>query len=74
MTQKDFGMGYRASKPKEIKTVRFKITPKDLSLWNIDMKFITEPCEFDVMIGCSADDVVLSKRVKYGINENFNQT
>ena len=52
-------------KPGEIKPVRFKITPKELSLWDIDMKFIIEPGEFDIMIGRSADDIVFSKRVEY---------
>jgi beta-glucosidase len=52
-------------KPGEIKTVRFKIGPKDLSLWNVDMKFITEPGEFEIMIGRSADDIVFSKSVEY---------
>ncbi len=52
-------------KPGEIKTVRFKITPKDLSLWNSDMKFVTEPGAFEIMIGRSADDVVFSKSVEY---------
>jgi len=52
-------------KPGEIKTVRFKIGPKDLSLWNVDMKFVTEPGEFEIMIGRSADDVVFSKSVEY---------
>ena len=52
-------------KPGELKTVRFKITPKDLGLWNVDMKFITEPGEFEVMIGRSAVDVVLSKKIEY---------
>ncbi|NWJ52657.1 MAG: glycoside hydrolase family 3 C-terminal domain-containing protein [Bacteroidetes bacterium] len=49
----------------ELKTVRFKIVPQDLSLWNVDMKFITEPGVFDIMIGRSADDVVLSKSVEF---------
>ena len=52
-------------KPGELKSVRFKITPKDLGLWNVDMKFITEPGEFNVMIGRSAVDIVLSKKIEY---------
>ena len=52
-------------KPGELKSVRFKITPKDLGLWNVDMKFITEPGEFDVMVARSAVDIILSKRIEY---------
>lgn len=52
-------------KPGELKSVRFKITPKDLGLWNVDMKFITEPGEFNIMIGRSAVDIVLSKKIEY---------
>ncbi|SDF40341.1 beta-glucosidase [Mucilaginibacter pineti] len=52
-------------KPGETKTVRFTIKPKDLSIWNINMQQVTEPGTFDVMIGRSAEDVVLKKTLEY---------
>jgi beta-glucosidase len=52
-------------KPGEQKQVSFKISPKDLGLWNVDMKYVTEPGEFDVMIAWSAVDVVFTKRIEY---------
>ncbi len=49
----------------ELKTVRFKITPRDLALWNVDMRQVTEPGEFDIMIARSAVDIVSTKRIEY---------
>jgi beta-glucosidase len=37
--------------PGEKRTVSFKIGPDHLAFWNIDMKFIVEPGEFDVYVG-----------------------
>jgi beta-glucosidase len=33
------------------------LTPRSLSLWNVDMKRVVEPGEFDVMTGPSSDDL-----------------
>jgi len=43
--------------PGEHKTVTMTLTPRSLSLWNIDMKRVVEPGEFDVMTGPSSDDL-----------------
>ena len=51
--------------PGETKTVSFEINPADLAIWNRQMKFVTEPGKFDVMIGRAADDIVLKKQLVY---------
>jgi beta-glucosidase len=43
--------------PGEHKTVTMTLTPRSLSLWNIDMKRVVEPGEFEVMTGPSSDDL-----------------
>ena len=40
--------------PGETKTVTLEITPQKLAFWNIDMQFVVEPGEFDIMIGSSS--------------------
>lgn len=52
-------------KPNETQTVHFTIKPEDVAIWNTDMKFVTEPGTFDVMIARSAEDVVLKKTLEY---------
>jgi len=42
-------------KANESKTVEFEITPKDLSLWNVDMKEVVEKGEFEIMVGTLQD-------------------
>lgn len=54
-----------ALKPGETKTVKFTVTPEDIAIWNIDMKQVTEPGTFDVMIARSAADVVFTKTLEY---------
>ena len=39
----------------ETKTVTFEITPDDLRFYNIDMKFVSEPGDFEVYVGGSSD-------------------
>jgi beta-glucosidase len=51
--------------PGEIKTVNFTINSKDLSIWNRQMKLVTEPETFDVMIAKAADNVVRKKQLEY---------
>jgi beta-glucosidase len=46
-------------KPGETRTVTFMLQPKDLALWNRDMKFVVEPGKFRVMIGSSSEDIRL---------------
>jgi beta-glucosidase len=43
--------------PGQHQTVTMTLTPRDLSLWNRDMKRVVEPGEFEIMTGPSSDDV-----------------
>jgi beta-glucosidase len=52
-------------KPGETKTVKFTVKPDDIAIWSTDMKQVTEPGTFDVMIARSAEDVVLKKTLEY---------
>ncbi|MCW5914455.1 MAG: fibronectin type III-like domain-contianing protein [Chitinophagaceae bacterium] len=47
-------------KPGEAQTVTFVITPDKLAFYNEQGKFITEPGEFDIMIGSASDDIRLN--------------
>ncbi len=47
--------------PGETKEVALKITPEKLAFHNIDMKFIVEPGDFEIMIGSSSRDEDLFK-------------
>lgn len=51
--------------PGETKTVKFTVKPEDIAIWNIDMKQVTEPGTFDVLIARSAEDVVLKRTLEY---------
>jgi beta-glucosidase len=44
--------------PGETKTVKFIITPEKLEFYNVDMKRIVEPGEFEIMVGKSSVDVL----------------
>ena len=46
----------------EKQRVSFVLNARDLSLWNRDMKRVVEPGEFSVMIGRSAEDIVLTAK------------
>lgn len=48
--------------PDEKKSVKFKLTPQDLGLWNKDGHFVVDPGYFKVMIGASSDDIRLTDR------------
>lgn len=43
--------------PGESKSVEFVITPDKLAFYDEQLKFVTEPGEFDVMIGSASDDI-----------------
>ena len=45
--------------PGETKTVKLKLTPEDLSLYDRNMNFVVEPGIFKVMIGSSSQDIRL---------------
>jgi beta-glucosidase len=45
--------------PGEMKTVNFKLTPEELSLYDRNMNFVVEPGIFKVMVGSSSKDIRL---------------
>ena len=45
--------------PGETKTVKLKLLPEDLSLFDRNMNFVVEPGVFEVMIGSSSNDIRL---------------
>ncbi|MEP7107952.1 MAG: glycoside hydrolase family 3 C-terminal domain-containing protein [Ferruginibacter sp.] len=47
--------------PGEKKTVKFKLIPEDLSLFDRNMNFVVEPGSFMVMIGSSSEDIRLKE-------------
>jgi beta-glucosidase len=49
--------------PGETKIVRIEITPDKLAFHDIDMKYVVEPGEFEIMIGGSSRDKDLKKTV-----------
>ncbi|MGZ5192169.1 MAG: glycoside hydrolase family 3 C-terminal domain-containing protein, partial [Flavisolibacter sp.] len=48
-------------KPGETKTVTLEITPEKLAFHNVDIKFVVEPGEFEIMVGSSSKDEDLEK-------------
>ncbi len=50
-------------KPGETKKVSFDITPDRLAFHNIDMKFVVEPGDFEIMTGSSSRDEDLQKTI-----------
>ncbi|MHB1795942.1 MAG: fibronectin type III-like domain-contianing protein [Acidobacteriaceae bacterium] len=55
------GFARVALNPGETKTVTMKLTPEDLMLLNRDMHWTIVAGTFDLMIGKSSDDIVLSQ-------------
>ena len=49
--------------PGETKTVALDITPELLAFYNVNMKYVVEPGEFEIMVGSSSRDVDLQKVV-----------
>jgi beta-glucosidase len=47
----------------EKKRVEMTLTPEHLSLLNLDMKRVTEPGDFDIMIGSSSSDIRLNTKI-----------
>ena len=43
--------------PGERKTVSFELTPRDLSLWNVQMKRVVEPGTFTISAGPNSVDL-----------------
>jgi beta-glucosidase len=52
--------------PGEKKTVKFRLTPDHLSLFDINLKQVVEPGTFSVMVGSSSEDI----RLKGGFEVN----
>jgi beta-glucosidase len=50
--------------PGEKKTVKFRLLPEDLSLYDRDMNFVVEPGIFQVMVGSSSTDIRLKGEFK----------
>jgi beta-glucosidase len=50
-------------KPGETKTVTFEIKPDHLAFHNINMSYVVEPGEFEIMVGNSSRDEDLQKIV-----------
>ncbi len=49
--------------PGETRKVSFEITPDRLAFFDVEMKFVVEPGQFDIMIGASSRDEDLQKVV-----------
>jgi beta-glucosidase len=48
-------------RPGETKTVALDITPESLAFYDINMKYVVEPGEFEIMVGNSSRDADLQK-------------
>jgi len=48
-------------KPGESKTVTLEITPDSLAFYDINMDYVVEPGEFEIMVGNSSRDEDLQK-------------
>ncbi|MDQ8758098.1 glycoside hydrolase family 3 N-terminal domain-containing protein [Sphingosinicella sp. LHD-64] len=46
-----------ALRPGERRTVRFELTPADLSLWNLEMRRVVEPGTFTISVGPNSVDL-----------------
>lgn len=51
--------------PGQTERVSFTISPEDLGLWNKEMKYVTEPGEFEFMFGKSSEDIQCRKTATY---------
>ncbi|EEF60954.1 glycoside hydrolase family 3 N-terminal domain-containing protein [Pedosphaera parvula] len=49
--------------PGETKTVSLDLTPESLAFYDVNMKYVVEPGEFEIMVGNSSRDVDLQKVV-----------
>ena len=55
-------------KPGETTTVAIDITPASLRFWDVNMKYVVEPGEFEIMVGTSSRDQDLT-RLKLVVTE-----
>ncbi len=61
-----------ALNPGETKTVTMKLTPEDLMLLDRDMHWTVVPGTFDLMIGKSSADIVLSQPLEVQVTNPLN--
>lgn len=47
----------------ETQKVTFELPMKDLALWNIEMKEVVEPGEFELQVGTASDHILLTKTI-----------
>jgi beta-glucosidase len=47
--------------PGETKTVALDITPESLAFYDVHMKYVVEPGDFEIMVGNSSRDTDLQK-------------
>jgi beta-glucosidase len=50
-----------ALRPNESRTVELEITPESLAFYDIHMKYVVEPGDFEIMVGNSSGDTDLQK-------------
>jgi len=48
-------------RPGETRTVTLDITPESLAFYDLHMKYVVEPGEFEIMVGSSSRDTDLQK-------------
>lgn len=51
--------------PGESKTISFTINKDKLAFYNAQLKWVTEPGDFAIMIGGSSDNVALQQTIHY---------
>jgi beta-glucosidase len=49
--------------PGESTTVTFNITPAELSFFDVNMKYVVEPGDFEIMVGNSSRDADLTRLI-----------
>jgi beta-glucosidase len=57
------GLSKISLKPRQTQTVAFDITPESLAFYDVNMSYVVEPGEFEIMIGSSSRDCDLQKVV-----------
>ncbi|WP_242133434.1 glycoside hydrolase family 3 N-terminal domain-containing protein [Aestuariivivens marinum] len=49
--------------PSESKTIEFEIPFSELGLWDRNMEYVLEPGEFEIMVGSSSKDILLTESI-----------
>jgi beta-glucosidase len=50
-------------KPGETRAVALDITPESLAFYDVNLRYVVEPGEFDILVGSSSRDADLQKVV-----------